>query len=265
MKMIDGLSGQEPLTCEAGGWITCRVPYPGMAVVPPQLLARSALSRSGNFRFSIVDRQVLLIGEVRDPDGWLSVEDARARLFGPAQDPTQAVSPVEVTCVLAETGYEWSQPESDPNRWCTVAAGPSGHRCELTASIISNGVEVTGRLGSWDVELSGPSRTAMARFLAAAHGQIRFARFTLQEPKPTRFHWPLPIGSMSNCPTPWRRCWRHADTAGAKCGRWPTRPWRAPTWRPLDRIQREPSVGRAPSARLLFIRFLQKGTSHDRH
>ena len=62
-----------------------------------------------------------------------------------------------------------------------MAAHARGHRCKLTASIVPGGVEVVGRLGSWGGRLSGPSREAIARFLAISHGQIRFARFALRE------------------------------------------------------------------------------------
>ena len=91
------------------------------------------------------------------------------------------VCPGEVACVLGETGYDWAQPPEITDCWQVGVSDPRGHRCDLAATITQGGVEVCGRLATWDTALSPRSRAALTGFLVAAQARVRFTRFTLHD------------------------------------------------------------------------------------
>lgn len=181
---------REQFTSEGGGWIAFRLPRPDLQDASEQLVALSAPSRPGNLRLAIEDRQVYMLGELRDPDGLLSFAEATQRLDRAASDQASPVAQLarapqdEVACLLSETGFEWTQSQDDPTRWQAISNDLQGCRCQLTASIIREGVEVCGLPSTWELHFAEASESALRRFLAAAHSRIRFARFSLQDGKP---------------------------------------------------------------------------------
>jgi hypothetical protein len=186
----ESLPSSEQFTGEAGGWIACRLPRPELQGAAEQLLTLSAKSRPGNLRLAIEGHQVYMLGELRDPNGLLTFAEANERLATAASDAPSQVSQLvqvpqlEVACLLGETGYQWTQPQDDPNQWQAIANDPLGCRCKLTATIIADGVEVCGLPSSWEFNFAEASESALRRFLAAAHSRIRFARFILQDHEP---------------------------------------------------------------------------------
>ena len=124
----------------------------------------------------------LNFGELRSPDDRLTLAETHERLFTAPGDPLRQVSQDEVASLLEELGYEWLQPD-DLNQWKAVATGPRGCRCNLTATIVQGGVDVCGPVLATEASLAEASKSALVQFLAAAHGRIRFARFTLQDRK----------------------------------------------------------------------------------
>jgi hypothetical protein len=131
-------------------------------------------------RFTIDEGEAYMLGEVRDRDGLLAVTREYERMNAGVRETALEVAHVDVACALAETGYEWSTPKDNFERWQAVATEPRGYRCELSAKIIPGGVEVHGPLTAWESELSETSQAAVARFLVAAHDRVRFARFNFQ-------------------------------------------------------------------------------------
>ena len=182
-KTTKRLNGNEQLSSEAGGWIVGQVPRPELEGDAANLLMQSAESRPGNVRFAVDVGKMYFVGELRDPDGRLTLPAARERLFAATSGPVEEVSKIETTCVLGETPYEWSQSPGDPNQWQAVANDPRGCRCDLTATIVPRGVEVRSQPVVWQAVLAEASESATFRFLAAAHGRIRFARFAVQDRK----------------------------------------------------------------------------------
>ncbi len=144
------------------------------------LLGQSAEPRAGNQRFAIEAGQVYLLGELRADDGLLAPPGEFRRQVGGNVDPLLVLSREEIGGVLAETGYPWSVLEDAPDGWHAVASDPRGCRCELVAKPIPGGIEVEAVLAEWQHGLSEQSQHALARFLIAAHGRVRFARFILQ-------------------------------------------------------------------------------------
>ncbi len=173
--------GSERLKHESGGWITCRVPRPEMDMAPIELLAASAQPQSGNLRYAIDGGHVYRLGELRDPEGLMSLAKAQVRLFATAGDQPHEVPPADVAGALGETGYEWSQPQDDRKQWRAVVNDARCGRCDLTATIIPGGVQVRSLPAAWQTELTAASQSALVQFLAAAQGRIRFARFLWQD------------------------------------------------------------------------------------
>lgn len=169
------------VACEPGNWLTYRALQPEVDPAPAQLLTESFESRPGNLRGAIIDGQAFLIGEIRSPDGILAPDVAHQRFCESACDLDQQVQYDEVACLLAETRFEWTQPEDSPDRWGTAITDRAGHRFEVVAAISEHGVEVRSQIASWDGESPGIAEEAVARFLATAHADIRFARFILRK------------------------------------------------------------------------------------
>lgn len=167
----------EQLTYECGGWITWRVPRPDMSACPASLLAASAVARPGNSRFAIAGNQVYLLGELRDADGLTSLEEAKASLLATVDDPLQELSEFDMAIALGETGCEWLPSQDDRKQWQAAVDDRRGCRCNLTAEIIQGGVEFRAVPAAWEFEVGTTSETAILRFLVAAQGRIRFARF----------------------------------------------------------------------------------------
>jgi hypothetical protein len=169
------------MTREAGGWIAYRVPQADVGLDAIRLLAMSAAPHAGNLRVAMEEGRTCMLGELRDPDGLLTLAEAHDRMFAADDDWQGEVSREEVACALGESGFEWSQLEGEPSRWKAAAHDPRGSRCELQATIIANGVEVRGLiLSTGEDELAASSQLALSRFFVAAHSRVRFARFTLQ-------------------------------------------------------------------------------------
>jgi hypothetical protein len=173
---VDG----DSLAREGDGWIAYRKPQPAIEPLSIDLLSLSAESQPGNLRFAIDREMTLLIAELRDAEHAITFDEARRLLFEAAPRDVDETFHDEVAMALRETGCEWSPVEERPGQWRAVVEDSRNNRCELSATIVDGGVDVRGRLTSWEIAPSELSQTAMRRFLAHAHARLRFVRFTLQ-------------------------------------------------------------------------------------
>ncbi len=167
------------LTRDVGGWLTCRVAQPEIEADAIDLVTRSAEPRPGNMRFALEEGVVSLCGELRDADGTIDLEEARARLLSEADQCASRLSLEEAAYALADSPCEWTPVDDHPDQWQAVATGAGSRRHELVAQVIDGGVEVCSRLAAWDDGPCEMSRAALAHFLATAHGCVRFVRFGL--------------------------------------------------------------------------------------
>jgi hypothetical protein len=132
-------------------------------------------------RFAIDNDATVLMAELRDPNLMLSLDEAHRRLFEAAPPRMDEAFHADVASVLCETGHQWSRVQDQSNQWQAVADDSRNNRCELTATIVEDGVEIRGRLAHWETSLAELPRAAIGRFLACAHARVRFVRFTLQD------------------------------------------------------------------------------------
>jgi len=169
------------LAQEPGGWFARRSPQPDLAADARRFVTAPPARRPGNPRFGIADRTAYLLAEVRDDAGLLSLPDASALLVSEVDESADEICSLEVASLLGETGYPWSPVSGESRCWTALAADPRGLQCGLFSAIVPGGVEVRGRLASWETTLSSASQAAIAHLLASAHLYIRFARYALDD------------------------------------------------------------------------------------
>ena len=166
--------GETHLTTEPGGWIALRRSA-ATSADPVKFLSASESPQIGNLRYADDGGNACQIAELRDPTGLLTAHKQLFE-FASTTEPTRD----EVAEILSELPGEWTQPQGHTDRWQAIVNDARGERCELTATIVAGGVEVTALLASWEDKIADTSPEAIARLLAAAHSRIRFVRFQLQ-------------------------------------------------------------------------------------
>jgi hypothetical protein len=160
-------------TAEGGGWLGLQRPQPELAgKTPAELLALGA-ELPGNLRYVVrPGGKVVLVGEVRSLDA--PVEVARQRLEqwldGKAEGDAEAPPEETVEAALEGSGFAWSRREKG---WA-VPANETLPR-ELQLHVSPRGVRIEAVLVEWD-DIAAPEAQALAQFLLAAQGGLRFAR-----------------------------------------------------------------------------------------
>jgi hypothetical protein len=163
-------------TAEGGGWLVLQRPEPGLAgKTAAELLALGA-ELPGNLRYVVRPAgKVSLVGEVRNLDAPL--EEAQQRLEqwldGAEESHGEALADEEVEGALEGSGFAWSRREK-------VWAVPANETLprELQINVSPGGVRVEAVLVEWD-EIGATEAQALAQFLLAAQGGLRFARCEL--------------------------------------------------------------------------------------
>jgi hypothetical protein len=165
-------------TAAGGGWTAVRRPEPGLeGKTDAELLALGAVL-PGNLRYTTTpEGSVILVGEVRSTGDAGTFEDARNRLGewleGSRAGATATSGANALEAALDASGFTWARREQG---WA-IPANENLPR-ELQISEGPSGVRVEATLTEWD-EIGEAGARALARFLLAAQGRLRFARCEL--------------------------------------------------------------------------------------
>ena len=109
---------------ESGGWITGRQPLSTEVGNFADEFPDYGEFCPGNVRYVDNESGACWMGELSDPYGLMTLEEAHRRLFA-AGVSTATICPSEVACALGDSGLDWSssanpaEPCRAPCRWCT--------------------------------------------------------------------------------------------------------------------------------------------------
>jgi hypothetical protein len=170
--------GDALFTAEGAGWLTLRRRAPSLRNLDPAELLQLAARSPGNVRYTTDANGPCLIEEVRCQSG-LTLGAAGEKFYGLRRDAdeTDTEPPADevIEAALDGCGFPWARRASC---W-SVAVAPRLPR-EVLVSSVPRGARVTTTLAEWD-DITPQCWEALAGFLVAAQGGLRFARCEADE------------------------------------------------------------------------------------
>jgi hypothetical protein len=170
--------GDALFTAEGAGWLTLRRRAPRLRDLTPAELLQMAARSPGNVRYTTDANGPCLIEEVRCQGG-LTLGAAGEMFYGLRGDGDEADAepPADevIEAALDGCGFFWVRRAS-----CWSVAVAARLPREVLVSAVPGGARVTTTLAEWD-EITPRCREALAAFLVAAQGGLRFARCEIDE------------------------------------------------------------------------------------
>jgi hypothetical protein len=177
MTLLNDL-GDALFTAEGAGWLTLRRRAPNLRALSPAELLQLAARSPGNVRYTTDTNGPCLIEEVRCQSG-LTVGAAGEMFYGLRGDADEADDePPDdevIEAALDGCGFPWVRRAS-----CWSVAVAARLPREVLVSSVPGGARVATTLAEWE-EITPLCWEALAGFLVAAQGGLRFARCEADE------------------------------------------------------------------------------------